>query len=493
MASLHSDIMAGVDEETKTSTSEELSFQAQCPNDRMTESMSKIEKICEAGAATTHDIFKAIEQSNTELMYLAKNLEIVPHQKNHVDDSWNLIFYGVSEEDNEENARLYQRIDTLLQENLQIKAEDLKIDKESVCRMVLCGNACRPIMAKFTADKTNLRRLTCDKNGKLASSGICIGIQCSHSPQTNREQLKNVKESLQQEDIKMRESDGKLIVADPTINIQILVWNIQGLITKRADGTRKFPDVSSYILDKKYDVVLLSETQITPEHEEKNNGFKITGYECTHFYAEKTRATPRGGLSCYVKSSQHTRENIYVENTNDKTDKFMWIKIKKSILSRSDSDVHICHTYIHLKKPTEMIIALCDQIKKKSRDGTRNIFVCGDLNSHTSNVEDSVNIDILVGKSSLYFPTTGIPTRENRHKKIENSGRSLIKLCHETGLRIVNGRLHNDKIGNFTFRSVSTTDYLLTRAENFELVETFDVLKKENLSDHLPLLFSLLG
>ena len=66
-------------------------------------------------------------------------------------------------------------------------------------------------------------------------------------------------------------------------------------------------------------------------------------------------------------------------------------------------------------------------------------------------------------------------------------------LCKSTNHMIVNGRLSNDKDGNFTFcseRGLSVTDYLLTNIFDIDSLKNFKVLDWNNFSDHAPLHFS---
>ena len=68
-------------------------------------------------------------------------------------------------------------------------------------------------------------------------------------------------------------------------------------------------------------------------------------------------------------------------------------------------------------------------------------------------------------------------------------------ICKETGLRIVNGRLHNDEcIGNYTCynnRGSSVVDYLLTNYDNFDNVIDFMVGDANEYSKHAPITFSV--
>ena len=60
---------------------------------------------------------------------------------------------------------------------------------------------------------------------------------------------------------------------------------------------------------------------------------------------------------------------------------------------------------------------------------------------------------------------------------------------------IANGRLYNDKDGNFTFcseRGLNITDYLLVNLFDFDSLQTFEILDWNNFSDHAALYFSFM-
>ena len=66
---------------------------------------------------------------------------------------------------------------------------------------------------------------------------------------------------------------------------------------------------------------------------------------------------------------------------------------------------------------------------------------------------------------------------------IDNNGRKLLPLCKSTNHMIANGRLYNDKDGNFTFcseRGLSITDYLLVNIFDFDSLQTFEILDWNN-------------
>ena len=90
-----------------------------------------------------------------------------------------------------------------------------------------------------------------------------------------------------------------------------------------------------------------------------------------------------------------------------------------------------------------------------------------------------------------------VPPRTNQDNVTNNYGRQLLDICKVTGLRIINGRYHNDAhIGRFTCHTAndghSTVDYLLARPDDIPLVRDFCVEDMSVVSrDHCPLTFTL--
>ena len=80
-------------------------------------------------------------------------------------------------------------------------------------------------------------------------------------------------------------------------------------------------------------------------------------------------------------------------------------------------------------------------------------MLTGDFNARTSVLDDSLQVDL-----SLHIPVpddykveTVLDKRVSQDSKVNEYGRKLINLCISTGLRIVNGRLHEDKdMGKYT-------------------------------------------
>ena len=126
------------------------------------------------------------------------------------------------------------------------------------------------------------------------------------------------------------------------------------------------------------------------------------------------------------------------------------------------------------------------------------MLVCRDLNSRTGEKEDNVkpcNINIFVKSAPDEFENEQFMERISKDTIVNSFGNRLLHICKETGLRIVNGRLHNDEcIGNYTCynnRGSIVVDYLLTNYDNFDNVIDFMVGDANEYSKHAPISFSV--
>ena len=78
--------------------------------------------------------------------------------------------------------------------------------------------------------------------------------------------------------------------------------------------------------------------------------------------------------------------------------------------------------------------------------------------------------------------------RKSRYKKINEHGKYLLNFCKATGMRIINGRLGDDKTsGDFTCinsTGSSVVNMVLCRSDFFQHVSSFLVQEPNILSDH---------
>lgn len=208
-----------------------------------------------------------------------------------------------------------------------------------------------------------------------------------------------------------------------------------------------------------------------------------------------------GGIILYLRNKYVSKDTLVYTSHDD----ILWIKISRSVLSLS-SDLYICLCYVVPDESSrqalietnifDRLLESVVYIESKSQNDC-NLLICGDFNSRTSNNPDFVTDDESVHMSVL--PDEYTPDRYmNRYSQdighANNNGLLLLDLCKQTGVRILNGRVGDDRgVGKFTFvgsRGSSVVDYVLTSQNLFDHVYKFEVQDPNILSDHCLISFS---
>ena len=102
------------------------------------------------------------------------------------------------------------------------------------------------------------------------------------------------------------------------------------------------------------------------------------------------------------------------------------------------------------------------------------VYLCGDMNSRTGCLSDSVEnlgLDRYVDLPETDEALTSIPERRSFDLSVNAFGHKLISLCKEHDLKIVNGRLEP---GRFTYLSscgASLVDYFITQAKIIQIFQ----------------------
>ena len=124
-------------------------------------------------------------------------------------------------------------------------------------------------------------------------------------------------------------------------------------------------------------------------------------------------------------------------------------------------------------------------------------MLTGDFNAQTSVLDDCLQVDLSlhIPVSDEYKVDTVLDKRVSQDSKVNEYGRKLINLCISTGLRIVNGRLHEDKdMGKYTYikkRGCSVVDYVIGSSDLFKYIHNFKVNDHTSFSDHNSIELSL--
>ena len=107
---------------------------------------------------------------------------------------------------------------------------------------------------------------------------------------------------------------------------------------------------------------------------------------------------------------------------------------------------------------------------------------CGDLNIHIGELIDFLlNDDLDRYKECVdHVDNPIISNRRSMNKTVKAVGRKLPEMCFNTGLTVANGKLCNDRDGNFTFctnKGRYVNDYFMVFASYFQLISDIQVLQ----------------
>ena len=136
------------------------------------------------------------------------------------------------------------------------------------------------------------------------------------------------------------------------------------------------------------------------------------------------------------------------------------------------------------------------EFKAKYSDNC-SFILCGDMNARTGNLPDMItdNNNLHVPLPDDYIVDKCIPS-VSQDKVVNSIGYLLLNFYKQSSLRILNGRLGNDKsVVRFTYNGhngQSVVDYILVSNELLDTVSSFSVADQNILTDHCALHCSLL-
>ena len=278
--------------------------------------------------------------------------------------------------------------------------------------------------------------------------------------------------------------------------LRCALLNCQGLVSKR---TNKLKSVEFENIFKSHDVILLTECWTNEFSEITVNNFD--SFVLHRQENKKTSKRSSGGIVLYIRSRYVSNDTLVFTSHDD----ILWVKISSSVLS-IDRDLYICLCYVVPDGSSrqalietnifDRILESVAHIESKSQKDF-SMLICGDFNSRTSDKpdfvldDDSRNVNFLPDE---YTPDQFMSRYSEDIGHVNDNGLLLLDLCKQTGFRILNGRVGEDKgVGKFTFvgsRGSSVVDYVLASAELFQYIRTFKVHDPNILSDHCLISFS---
>ena len=120
------------------------------------------------------------------------------------------------------------------------------------------------------------------------------------------------------------------------------------------------------------------------------------------------------------------------------------------------------------------------------------VILMGDFNARTGIPNDYVELDNIGRPVNGLLPQSYsedkvLPKRYNIDRNTNVQGQTLLDLCIESKLRMLNGRIMGDSLGYNTYygpRGSSCIDYIIAAEELFNYFMFINVMPSTELSDH---------
>ena len=277
------------------------------------------------------------------------------------------------------------------------------------------------------------------------------------------------------------------------INLHICSMNVQGL--------HKFQNDQVFLnFCSTFDFIGMYETWQRHQDDFRNflNGY--TNFDCIR-HSKKQSQRGSGGVSVFVKDwfvNKGIVKRIFIEikecvvlllngqifeNVNDIVMVFTYIAPERSLIYSFENDNGI--TLLN-----EKIFDI------KSLYPNAEIIIAGDLNSRTKDFQDFIpddDTEFIFGETDYPGDTFNLLRRSKDCHTYDRFGLSLIELCCENDVHMLNGRLFDDVEGKITCIAndgMSIVDYIIASSNLFEKFSSFNV-DKYDVSDHFPLKCSL--
>jgi len=252
----------------------------------------------------------------------------------------------------------------------------------------------------------------------------------------------------------------------------------------------------------KYDLIAIYETWCERDCDIDELENKLAGYKCYTQCATRVHkhGRPSGGIALYVNNKLGKHVKIIESDF-----KFAVIVELTGILGASHGNVNpsagdiilVC-AYLPPQNSSAYdqerngVIMLKEQLLKlNAKYPEHKLIVAGDLNSRIGDLQDFLpndGVDHIAGLD-WYTPDEFDTHRSAKDKTVNEFGQSLIELCVEFNIHVLNGRTNGDMTGNLTNitdNGCSTVDYIMMESELHDTVKSFKVLDVDE-TNHMPL------
>ncbi|CAG2232931.1 unnamed protein product [Mytilus edulis] len=274
--------------------------------------------------------------------------------------------------------------------------------------------------------------------------------------------------------------------------LKTAVWNIEGLTTDKIND----PHFNKII--SQFQIISFIETWT---NDVDVNEISIPGFCFVDSNNRKKHHKARrnsGGINIFAKNSISKGIKKLPKYHTD----ILWIKIDHNFF-KLDKDIYIATVYMSPENSSTNITGLEPIYDKLLADVVKysnlgHIIVQGDFNAYTNTKPDFVAFDNSCTSNQddlQYISDQNIPRNNLDTKLVNNSGKYLLNLCKESGLRILNGRTIGDLHGKhtcITYNGCSVVDYMLVSKELLHIVGYFEVHDFTSLSNHCIISCSLL-
>ena len=267
-------------------------------------------------------------------------------------------------------------------------------------------------------------------------------------------------------------------------------WNIEGL---SLNNDSKLENQEFINTVKQHDIFALAETHIGEE-----DMISVEGYNCVKLCRAKNVKINRyfGGIAVLYKKELKNGLSFLEHRNND----YIWLKLSKEFFN-FDEDLYMCVAYIPPENSNYYKVRGQDTFSYIENDILRysclgKIALLGDFNARTSTESDFIDGDSDIDTNdNEYHVDKAILLRNSQDNILCQRGKKVIDLCLSAQLRIVNGRVIGDSLGQYTchkYCGSSVIDYLITSEENLQRILYFKVTEfKGQMSDHCCLSWAL--
>ena len=271
--------------------------------------------------------------------------------------------------------------------------------------------------------------------------------------------------------------------------LQLGFWNIHGHKHKELGNKLNLTEVKGII--KKHDIFGIVETHA-------NEGSELDIESFKHFIKFRNSSGNRnhGGIAVYINN--RIKEGIlYIPTQNEN---IIWCKLKKEFF-QIDKDIYLGTVYLspgnyEKSQNADYMMELEEEISRFSTKG--NVILQGDFNARTGNLQEYIlfdNDEHIDAPNDLVIDDNKTKRYSQDEHVVDSRGRSLIDICTENNLRILNGRIIGDSTGKktcFQYNGSSLVDYVITDTSSLHNVQFLTVNPLQPIiSDHCQISYGV--